>query len=77
MLASIRHGDVEGRPLRCPGGADDGEGCLSDSQIATLRTYATPIVFQSALASGEAQYPGYNIYGADLGRSGASPWQGS
>jgi feruloyl esterase len=65
----------KGRPLRCTGGADDGDACLSDTQIATLRTYATPIVFKSALASGETQYPGYNVYGADLGRAGASPWQ--
>jgi len=67
---------LKGRPLRCPGGADEGDACVSDSQIATLRTYATPIVFQSALASGETQYPGYNIYGADLGRAGANPLQG-
>jgi feruloyl esterase len=65
----------KGRPLRCPGGADRGDACLSDSQIATLRAYSTPIVFQSPLASGETQYPGYNIYGADLGRPGASPVQ--
>jgi feruloyl esterase len=65
----------KGRSLRCAGGADVGETCLSDSQIATLRTYTTPIVFQSALASGETQYPGYNIYGADLGRPGGNPVQ--
>jgi pimeloyl-ACP methyl ester carboxylesterase len=66
----------KGKPLRCAGGADEGDACLSDSQIATLRTYATPIAFQSALASGETQYPGYNVYGADLGRPGANPLQG-
>jgi feruloyl esterase len=66
---------VKGQPLRCPGGTDGGPNCLSDSQIATLRTYTTPIVFQSPLASGETQYPGYNIYGADLGRPGANPIQ--
>lgn len=65
-----------GRPLRCPGGADAGDDCLSDSQIATLRVYSTPIVFQSALASGETQYPGYNVYGADLGRPGSGWLQG-
>jgi pimeloyl-ACP methyl ester carboxylesterase len=65
----------KGKPLRCVGGADEGDACLSDSQIATLRTYSTPIVFQSALASGETQYPGYNVYGADLGRAGANPLQ--
>jgi feruloyl esterase len=64
------------QPLRCPDGADGGDACLADSQIATLHTYVTPIVFQSALASGETQYPGYNIYGADLGRPGAHPLQG-
>jgi feruloyl esterase len=32
-------------------------------------------VFQSPLASGETQYPGYNIYGADLGRVTAKPLQ--
>src|SRR6185369_11014652 len=66
----------KGKPLRCLDGADGGGACLSDRQIATLRTYATPIVFQSALASGETQYPGYNIYGADLGRPSANPLQG-
>ena len=67
---------LKGRPLRCSGGADEGDACLSDSQIATLRVYTTPIAFQRALASGETQYPGYNIYGADLGRRGAHPLQG-
>jgi feruloyl esterase len=65
----------KGRSLRCPSGADDGDTCLSDSQIATLHTYTTPIVFQSPLASGETQYPGYNIYGSDLGRPSANPLQ--
>ena len=63
---------LKGKPLRCSGGTDAGDTCLSDSQIATLRTYATPIVFQSKLASGETGYPGYNIYGADLGRPGSN-----
>jgi feruloyl esterase len=66
----------KGHPLRCPSGADDGDACLSDAQIATLHTYTTPIVFKSALASGETGYPGYNVYGADLGRASANPWQG-
>jgi len=48
---------------------------LSDSQLATLHTYATPIVFETALASGEKDYPGYNIYGADLGRPANNPVQ--
>ncbi len=64
-----------GRPLRCPGGGDGGDTCLSDAQLATLHAYNTPIVFQSPLASGETQYPGYNIYGADFGRATTKPFQ--
>jgi len=61
----------QGRPLRCAGGGDAGDGCLSDAQIRTLWTMATPLVAPAALGSGETQYPGFNVWGADLGtRSG-------
>ena len=56
-----------GAPLRCPGGADTGDTCLSDAQIAALRVLATPARFNFPLASGETGYPGYNVYGSDLG----------
>jgi feruloyl esterase len=65
----------KGQPLRCPDGQDTGDTCLSDAQLATLRVYDTPIVFQFPLASGETQYPGYNVYGADLGRASPKPFQ--
>jgi hypothetical protein len=65
----------KGRPLRCPGGGDAGDDCLSDAQLATLHAYSTPIVLPAPLASGETQYPGYNIYGADLGRATKKPFQ--
>jgi feruloyl esterase len=61
--------------LRCPGGADTGDTCLSDAQLATLHAFDTPIVFGRRLASGETQYPGYNVYGADLGRATGKPLQ--
>ncbi|HVE06303.1 MAG TPA: tannase/feruloyl esterase family alpha/beta hydrolase [Paraburkholderia sp.] len=60
---------VNGVALRCPNGADTGDTCLSDAQIAALQTINTPTVFQFPLASGETQYPGYNVWGADLGIS--------
>jgi hypothetical protein len=61
----------EGRPLRCPGGRDEGDGCLSDAQIRTLKTMATPFIASAPLQSGERQYPGFNVWGSDLGtRSG-------
>lgn len=67
---------VGGAPLRCAGGADTGDDCLSDAQIAALNVINTDTVFNFALASGETRYPGYNVWGADLGiTSNPSPWQ--
>ena len=54
-------------PVRCPGGADTGNTCLSDAQINALKTLNSGITFNFFLASGETQYPGYNVWGADLG----------
>ena len=61
---------LNGRPLRCPGGADTGDTCLSDAQIAAMRVIDTPVVFDYPLASGENQYPGFNTWGTDFGRPG-------
>ncbi|MES2261203.1 MAG: tannase/feruloyl esterase family alpha/beta hydrolase [Pseudomonadota bacterium] len=47
--------------LRCAGGADTGDACLSDPQIATVRTMANPLKLNYALANGVTQYGGYNI----------------
>jgi feruloyl esterase len=58
---------VDGAPLRCAGGTDAGDTCLSDAQIAALKTMNTDTHFNFLLASGETQYPGYNVWGADLG----------
>lgn len=66
---------LNGAPLRCAGGADLGDTCLSDAQISALAVYNTPITFGYTLASGETQYPGFNVYGADLGTVNASALQ--
>jgi feruloyl esterase len=66
---------LDGRPLRCTGGADTGDTCLSDAQIAALKTLATSVAFDYPLGSGETQYPGFNIWGADLGLDGSNPQQ--
>jgi Tannase and feruloyl esterase len=66
---------VNGTALRCAGGADTGDTCLSDAQIAALNVYNTPITFNYPLASGETQYPGFNVYGADLGVPNTAPAQ--
>lgn len=56
-----------GNPVRCAGGADAGDTCLSDAQIAALKTINTDARFNFSLASGETRYPGFNVWGADLG----------
>jgi hypothetical protein len=61
---------LDGRPLRCRGGADTGDRCLSDAQINALKVFDTPIRFSQPLASGERGYPGFNTWGTDLGRPG-------
>lgn len=67
---------VGGAPLRCSGGADTGDTCLSDAQIEALQAMNTDTVFNFSLASGETHYPGYNVWGADLGiTSNPSPLQ--
>ncbi len=61
---------LNGKPLRCPGGADTSQRCLSDAQIQALRVFNSPIRFNFPLASGETHYPGFNTWGTDLGRPG-------
>ncbi len=66
---------VGGKPLRCPGGADVGDTCVSDAQIALLQTFNRGGThFDYSLASGSTGYPGSNIWGADMGETtNASP----
>ncbi len=66
---------IGGTPLRCPDGGEGGDRCLSDAQITALKVFDTPITFAYPLASGETQYPGFNVWGTDLGIPNASPLQ--
>ncbi|QGZ41300.1 feruloyl esterase [Pseudoduganella flava] len=53
--------------LRCPSGADEGDTCLSDPQIATVRAIADDLELPYALAHGVTRHQGYNILqGADF-----------
>lgn len=63
------------QPLRCAGGVDAGDACLSDAQIAGYAVTNTPLVLNYTLASGETTYPGFNTWGTDFGNPGASPLQ--
>jgi feruloyl esterase len=68
---------VGGKPLRCPGGADTGDTCLSDAQIHLLQTLNNSDArFNYPLASGLTGYPGFNIWGSDMGEaSNPSPYE--
>ncbi|MBX3588438.1 MAG: tannase/feruloyl esterase family alpha/beta hydrolase [Ramlibacter sp.] len=66
--------------VRCAGGADTGDTCLSDAQITALNVMNGDALtggatFNFPLASGLQSYPGYNVWGADLGMASASPLQ--
>ena len=53
--------------LRCAGGADTGDTCLSDAQISTLLTAATPMEFAFPLAHGVTSIGPYPIFaGGDV-----------
>ena len=48
--------------LRCSGGTDAGDGCLSDAQLATVRAIESPLEFTTyALAHGVTRAGGYNL----------------
>lgn len=53
--------------LRCSGGADLGDSCLSDAQIATVRMVEAPLQLRSfTLASGVVRNGGYNFLEGSL-----------
>lgn len=66
--------------VRCEGGADTGDTCLSDAQITALNVMNGNALnggasFNFFLSSGLQSYPGYNVWGADLGMASASALQ--
>jgi feruloyl esterase len=63
----------QGKPLRCVDGKD-GEGCLSDAQLAALAVMQGSRRIGYPLASGLTSFPGYNAYTSDLGiKTGMTP----
>jgi len=61
--------------LRCAGGADLGDACLSDAQLATLNASYGPTVLPFPLANGLTTYPG-RLYGGEvqIGGDGVGRW---
>lgn len=61
--------------MRCPGGRDTGDTCLSDAQLAVLKASYGPTVLPFPLANGLTAYPG-RLYGGEiqLGGEGVGRW---
>lgn len=61
--------------LRCPGGQDTGDQCLSDAQLRTLRAIYEPVALPFALANGVTQYPA-RFWGGEIqaGGEGLARW---
>jgi Tannase and feruloyl esterase len=54
------------KALRCSGGRDTGDACLSDAQIALVELVRAPTPYGFAVNNGETDYPGYAIGGEAL-----------
>lgn len=61
--------------LRCPEGADTGDSCLSDAQIAGFASYAQQLTLPYALSYGTTTYAGFNVFtgGAPAGEGTVPP----
>jgi feruloyl esterase len=59
--------------LRCPAGTDEGDTCLSPSQIATVDAVHAPFEFSFTLANGVRSYPGFG-YGGEAQAGGFPQW---
>jgi hypothetical protein len=62
-----RTATFEGKPVLCAGDEAPDAVCLSEAQVTALEIMNTRSRFNFPLASGETQYPGYNVWGSDLG----------
>jgi len=57
--------------LRCPGGADTGDTCLSDAQLAVVKSWTTDAVFTG---SNTYRSKGYNLTGNEDDPGGFGIW---
>lgn len=56
--------------LRCPGGSDAGDSCLSDGQLAAVNTWTSP----SSFLNGTYTYPGWALTGNEDDQGGWPQW---
>lgn len=58
--------------LRCPGGADTGDSCLSDAQLAVVKAWTSDVTFKGVKATYSSK--GYNLTGAEDDPAGFGLW---
>jgi pimeloyl-ACP methyl ester carboxylesterase len=56
--------------LRCPGGADSGDACLSDAQLAVVESWTTPATF----GGGAYRNAGWALSGNESAPGAWNPW---
>jgi feruloyl esterase len=62
VVSNVAACQFDPQSLRCLGGADTGNTCLSDAQIAGFTAYATKLTYPYTLANGTNSYAAYNIF---------------
>ena len=66
---------LNGASVRCPGGADTGDTCLSDAQIAAIKEMNSAVKFKIPPFDDRGDFPGYNIFTLDGGIPSSSPYE--
>ena len=61
IISKYEHCNFQLAKLRCRGGADTGDHCLSDAQIAAARLLRSPLKLDFPLANGVRSYPGWPV----------------
>ena len=59
--------------LRCAGGADTGDGCLSDAQLAVVKAMHSPFKLPFKVANGLDTYPAWGFWGNETTPDPANP----
>jgi len=75
LVSNVEACRFDPETLRCPGGADAADTCLSDAQIAALKVYASPFAFPFR-PTGRRAYPAFTALSGgeieDVGQLGTA-----
>jgi feruloyl esterase len=75
IVSNVAACHFDPQTLRCPGGADTGDTCLSDAQIAGVTSYTQALALPFPLAYGTTSYAGFSVFtgGAPVGEGTKPP----